>query len=66
MINNFEDYLTLENIFLISNWGVIPFWLLLLFIPNSRLTRFLVYSVMIPILLGGAYLFIAYQIYLDN
>ena len=66
MINNFEEYLTLENIFLISNWGVIPFWLLLLFIPNSRLTRFLVYSVMIPILLGGAYLFIAYQIYLDN
>ena len=66
MINNFEEYLTLENIFLFSNWGVIPFWLLLLFFPNSAFTRFLVHSIIIPLLLGVAYLFIAYQIYLND
>ena len=66
MINNFEEYLTLENIFLFSNWGVIPFWLLLLFSPNSTLTRFLVHSVTIPLLLSIAYIFIVYQIYLDG
>ena len=66
MINNFEEYLTLENIFLFSNWGVIPFWLLLLFSPNSPFTRFLVHSILIPLLLGVAYVFIVYQIYLNN
>ena len=66
MINNFEEYLTLESIFLISNWGIIPFWLLLLFSPNSVFTRFLVHSIIIPLLLGVAYLFIAYQIYLND
>ena len=66
MINNFEEYLTLENIFLFSNWGVIPFWLLLLFSPNSPFTRFLVHSILIPLLLGVAYVFIVYQIFLND
>ena len=66
MINNFEEYLTLENIFLISNWGVVPFWLLLLFSPNSVFTRFFVHSIVIPLLLSAAYIFVAYQIYLNN
>tara|TARA_X000000368_G_scaffold300499_1_gene239393 strand:- start:520 stop:990 length:471 start_codon:yes stop_codon:yes gene_type:complete len=66
MINNFEEYLTLENIFLFSNWGVIPFWLLLLFSPNSSFTRFFVHSIIIPLMLSIAYIFIAYQIYLGD
>ena len=66
MINNFEEYLTLENIFLFSNWGVIPFWLLLLFSPNSIFTRFLVHSIIIPLILGVAYIFVVYQIYLND
>ncbi len=66
MINNIEEYLTIENIFLISNWGVIPFWLLLLFSPNSSFTRFLVHSIIIPLTLGCAYVFIVYKIYLND
>ena len=66
MINNFEEYLTLESIFLFSNWGVVPFWLLLLFSPNSMFTRFLVHSIIIPLLLSAAYIFVAYQIYLND
>ena len=66
MINNFEEYLTLENIFLFSNWGVIPFWMLLLFSPNSTITRFLVHSVIIPLILSVAYIFVVYQIYLND
>ena len=66
MINNFEEYLTLKNIFLFSNWGIIPFWILLLFSPNSVFTRFLVHSILIPLILGAAYIFIVYQIYLND
>ena len=28
MINDIQSYLTTENIFLIANWGVLPFWFL--------------------------------------
>ena len=66
MINNFEEFLTLENIFLFSNWGVVPFWLLLLFSPNGVVTRFLVHSILIPLILASAYVFTAYQIYLND
>tara|TARA_X000001036_G_scaffold131488_1_gene124408 strand:- start:155 stop:625 length:471 start_codon:yes stop_codon:yes gene_type:complete len=66
MINNFEEYLTLENIFLFANWGVIPFWILLLFSPNNIITRFLVHSIVAPLILGLAYIFITYKIYLNG
>ena len=66
MINNFEVYFTLENIFLLANWGVLPFWMLLIFSPNGALTKFLVHSIIIPLLLGCAYLFISYKIYLSG
>ena len=66
MLNNFENYLSLDYIFLAANWGVIPFWLLLIFFPTSFLTRFLVHSIIIPVLLGAAYIFIVYKIYLNE
>ena len=66
MINNIVSYLTVENIFLISNWGVIPLWLLLILSPNSGFTRFIVHTVMIPFILASAYIFIAYRIFLDG
>ncbi len=66
MINNIETYLTYENIYLLINWGVLPFWLLLLIAPNNNLTRFLVHSIISPLLIGAAYVYIAYKIYLDG
>ena len=41
MINNLLSFLTYENIYLVANWGVIPFWFLLIFIPNPSLQIFL-------------------------
>ncbi len=66
MINNIQDYLTFENIYLLANWGVLPFWLLLILIPNHGFTKFLVNSVVAPLLLGVAYLFISYKIFLEG
>ena len=40
MINNLLDLINSETIYLAANWGVIPFWLLLIFIPNHGLTNF--------------------------
>ena len=66
MINNIEAYLTYENIYLVANWGVIPFWLLLLTVPNHGLTKFFTHSVVAPLLLATAYIFVAYKIYLEG
>ena len=66
MINNLLDILTYENIYLIANWGVVPFWLLLIILPNHGVTNFFVQSIIAPLLLAGAYSFVAYNIFLEK
>ena len=66
MIHNFLNFLSYENIYLIANWGVIPFWLLLIIIPNHSLTNFFSQSVIAPFLLAVGYVFLSYTIYLED
>ena len=66
MINNLLSLLTNENIYLAANWGVVPFWLLLIFIPNHQITNFLTQSVIAPILLSVGYGYLSYIIYLEG
>ena len=66
MINNLLDILSYENIYLMANWGVLPFWLLLIILPNHGVTNFLVQSIIAPLLLAGAYAFVAYNIFLEG
>ena len=66
MINNLLDILNYENIYLIANWGVIPFWLLLIILPNHGVTNFFVQSIIAPLLLASAYGFVAYDIFLEG
>ena len=66
MINNLLSFLTNENIFLITNWGVIPFWFLLILAPNNQLTNFLAQSIIVPMLLACGYVYLSYTIYLEG
>ena len=66
MINDLLQFLNYENIYLIANIGVIPCWLLLIFLPRATITKILVKSVVIPLLLSTAYIFISYQIYITE
>ena len=66
MINNLLSILTFENIYLIANWGVIPFWFLLVALPNHQMTNFLVQSIIIPFLFAAGYAFLSYNIYLNG
>ena len=66
MINTLDAILTFENIYLFANWGVIPFWLLLILMPNHNITKFFSHSVISPLLLTAAYLFVARQIILED
>ena len=66
MVNNLLNLLTFENIYLIANWGVIPFWLLLIFIPYHQITNFLNQSVIVPLLLATGYIYLSYTIYQEG
>jgi hypothetical protein len=66
MINTFDNLLTFQNIYLIANWGVVPFWLLLILMPNHNITKFFSHSIIAPLLLATAYVFIARQIILEG
>ena len=61
MLLQFQDYLTFENIYLWSSFGVLPFWLMLIVVPNSRLSRILINSVILPLILSTAYVYVIYQ-----
>ena len=66
MINNLLDLLSFNNIYLLANWGVIPFWLLLIILPNHSLTNFFTQSVIAPLLLASAYSFVSYNVFLEG
>ena len=61
MLIQFQEYLTFENIYLWSNFLILPFWLMLVFIPGTKLTQFFVNSIILPLILSTAYVYIIYQ-----
>ncbi len=61
MLIQFSEYLTIENIYLWTNFGVLPFWLMLIIIPNLGITRFLINSIILPLILAVAYVYVLYQ-----
>ena len=66
MINDLLLFLNYENIYLIANWGVIPFWILLIFFPNHQFTNLIAQSIMAPLLLATGYVYLSYTIYTEG
>ena len=66
MINDLLALINSETIYLVANWGVIPFWLLLIFVPNHGFTNFLVQSIIAPLLLAIGYAYLSYNVFLNN
>jgi len=61
MLDQLMSYLTFENIYFWSNLGLIPLWLMLIIIPNSNFTQFFVNSIVLPLLLSTAYIYVIKQ-----
>ena len=61
MLIQFQDYLTFESIYLWINFGILPFWLMLIILPNSKFTQFFVNSIILPLILTTIYVYIIYQ-----
>ena len=61
MLIQFQEYLTFENIYMWINFGILPFWVMLIIIPNSKVTQFFVNSIILPLILSTAYVYVIYQ-----
>ena len=61
MLIQLQDYLSFENIYLWTNFGILPFWFMLIIIPNSKFTQFFVNSIILPLILSIAYIYTIYQ-----
>ena len=66
MIEQISKFFTLEMIFLWLNIGILPFWFLLIFFPQSHLCRYFVTSIFPVFILSGAYIFVLYKSYLNS
>ena len=54
----FQEFLTFENIYLWTNLGLLPFWLMLIIIPDSKFTQFFVNSIILPLILSVTYIYV--------
>tara|TARA_B100000963_G_scaffold345695_1_gene350064 strand:+ start:1651 stop:2121 length:471 start_codon:yes stop_codon:yes gene_type:complete len=66
MINNLITSLNSENIYLIANWGVIPFWLMLIFLPHYQITSFFAQSIIPLLLLAVGYVYLSYNLFING
>ena len=66
MLLQFQNFLTFENIYLWVSFGVMPLWIMMIFIPSSKLTGFFVNSIIIPLIIASAYIYVVYQIIILN
>ena len=65
MIEQIYAYFTIEILYFWVNLGVLPFWLILIFFPQSNLSKYFVTSIFPFLLLSGAYMFVLYKSYIN-
>ena len=66
MIEEIYNYFTIEMLYYWVNLGVLPFWLILIFFPQSNLSKYFVTSIFPLFILSGVYIFILYKSYLNS
>ncbi|WP_075522220.1 ABA4-like family protein [Candidatus Pelagibacter communis] len=66
MIEQIYNYFTLDMLYLWVNIGVLPFWMLIIFFPQSHVCKYLATSIFPIFLLSGVYIFVLYKAYLGS
>ena len=66
MIEEIYNFFSNDMFYLWINIGVLPFWLLIIFFPQSHLCKYLATSIFPIFLLSAAYIFILYQAYIGS
>ena len=65
MIEQIYNFFTIEMLYFWINLGVLPFWFLIIFFPQSQICKYLATSIFPIFLLGLTYSFVIYKSYLS-
>ena len=60
MLIQFQEYLTFENIYLYSSYGILPFWFVLIIFPQSQICRVFITSIFPIFILSLIYGYLLY------
>jgi hypothetical protein len=63
MIEQISDFFSIEMIYLWLNIGVLPFWFILIFFPQSNICRYFVTSIFPYLVLGSVYTYLLFLLY---
>ncbi len=66
MIEQIYNHFTIEMLYYWVNLGVLPFWFILIFFPQSHISKIFVTSIFPIFILSGTYIFILYKSYLNS
>jgi hypothetical protein len=66
MLSNLQNYFGPEIIYLWLSFGVLPFWLTLIFLPNSRVSLIFISSIFLPIIFSLIYSYMIYQLIING
>ena len=66
MLIQFLSYLSVEKIYFWANFAVLPFWLMLIFIPRSKITQVFINSIILPAIFATIYVYLVYQAYIEE
>ena len=63
MIEQISDFFSMEMIYLWLNIGVLPFWFILIFFPQSNICRYFVTSIFTYLVLSSDYIYLLFLLY---
>ena len=66
MFGQISAFFTIEMIYFWLSFGVLPFWFVLIFFPQSRISGLLVTSIFPFIVLGTVYIYLLYYFFIDG
>ena len=66
MLTNLQNYFGPEIIYLWLSFGVLPFWLTLIFFPNSKISLIFISSIFLPIIFSLIYSYMIYQLTING
>ena len=66
MIEQISNLFTIDMIYLWLNIGIIPFWFILIFFPNSKVCNVFVSSIFPIFVLSAIYLYLVYYFFISG